>query len=95
MLALMCLVAAFTFWRWRFALQRINRFMIQAERHSQTYLGQVPHQLLAGQAKIDLLQGQLRQLARYQQVLELLDQSLKIWRWRQRRFSGSRPKKFA
>jgi hypothetical protein len=82
-IALLCLGAAVFFWRLRCILVKVNRFMTRAEQRSQRFLAQAPHRLFAGQAKTAQLRQQLRQLARYQQVLELLRQSLQIWRWSQ------------
>lgn len=83
-IALLCLGAAVFFWRLRCIFVKVNRLMTRVEQRSQHFLAKAPHRLLTGQAKTAQLRQQLRQLARYQQVLELLSQSLHIWRWSQR-----------
>jgi hypothetical protein len=83
-IALLCLGAAALFWRLRCIFVKVNRFITRAEQRTQRFLAQAPHRLLAGKAKTAQLRQQLQQLARYQQVLELLSQSLHIWRWSQR-----------
>jgi hypothetical protein len=81
-LALLCLLMAVILWRLQRTLAKVNRFIIRAEQRTQRVLAKAPRKILAGQARTGNLRLQLQQLARYQQILDLLNQSLKIWRWR-------------
>lgn len=89
-LALLCLLMAVTLWRLQRTFTKVNRFIMRAEQRTQRVLAKAPHKILAGQTRTGNLRLQLQQLARYQQVLDLLNQSLKIWRWRRpsRRLMG-------
>jgi hypothetical protein len=89
-IALLCLIVAAMFWRLRLIFAKVNRFMTRAEQRTQRFLERAPFKLLAGQAKTNQLRQQLHQLAKYQQILELLSQSLHIWQWSQRRRLTSR-----